>query len=908
MRKPDELEAAAVAYIGGVVDGSIVTGRLVRLAMERHMRDLNYIRDHPDGARALRFNRGRGKRAMWWMEHRLRFSKGEWAGKPFRLSDWQAAIVFLLFSWERLVDGRWIRRFRTAYLSMGRKQGKSELCAAIGLLMLFLPAESEPGAEIYVAATKRDQAAIVWRAAASMVRKSPVLRREAGIHDNRQNISHYPSEGRFETVSSESDTLDGLNPLLGIIDEYHAHPDSRVFDVIESGMGARREPLMIVPTTAGDRRQGACWDLETDAIKILEGIGEEVGAGDDLFAYIARLDEGDDWAHEAVWCLGGGTKLYARINGRETVTTLQHLGNTAHLDPKRIELWDGYVWVRLLGVSETSDRDGALSLTLRCGQRLSCTPHHEWPTHRGKVRASDLHVGDVICMVGLPDSASPQPDGIPPEVGWFVGLYLAEGSLSGDSIQLSGHAKETDDRMRRLGPLAAFYGGSVHAHNYGNRGAIVVESRVLRALLDVYLGGRVAKDKYLKPAVWRRTNTFLRALAEGYLEGDGCYEARNNRYRLGFCRNYRLADDLRTLAARLGAKVRLIPSFATAAGTRHETFSGEWRNEPNNASGSSRRPGEIMRISHGRKSNRFYHVGVDNADGLYALASGVVTHNSKANPNIGVSLHVEKLRIAARVAKRRVGALNEFLRKHMNLWTEVSTAWLPLPVWDACDQATAWAKPLEQDGLRGERCYVGVDLSSVSDYTAGVAVFPPSEKRPFWDLLPAFWIPSETVIERKQTDRVPVNRWVESEYVTATDGGVVDQDAIKLWLVGLRERYDVAAVPMDPHNATKLQTELMALGFNVVNMRQGWVTMSPAIKQTEILLRQQKIRHGGHPVLRWMFSNVALKRDANDNVSLHKGRSADRIDGIVALVMAIGIASAQITAPVEQDYRVDWIA
>jgi len=98
---------------------------------------------------------------------------------------------------------------------------------------------------------------------------------------------------------------------------------------------------------------------------------------------------------------------------------------------------------------------------------------------------------------------------------------------------------------------------------------------------------------------------------------------------------------------------------------------------------------------------------------------------------------------------------------------------------------------------------------------------------------------------------------------------------------------------MDPHNATKLQTELMALGFNVVNMRQGWVTMSPAIKQTEILIRQGKIRHGGNPVLRWMFSNVAIKRDSNDNQSLHKGRSADRIDGIVSLAMGIGYASSQ---------------
>jgi phage terminase large subunit-like protein len=155
-------------------------------------------------------------------------------------------------------------------------------------------------------------------------------------------------------------------------------------------------------------------------------------------------------------------------------------------------------------------------------------------------------------------------------------------------------------------------------------------------------------------------------------------------------------------------------------------------------------------------------------------------------------------------------------------------------------------------------------------------------------VLGGFWIPDETLTERISTDRVPVNQWAEAGLVTVTAGPVVDQDAVKEWLLNLRERYDVVEVPMDPHNATKLQTELIGLGFTVVSMRQGWVTMSPAIKQTEVFIRQKLLRHGGNPVLRWMFSNVALKRDGNDNLSLHKGRSADRIDGITGLVMAVG--------------------
>jgi phage terminase large subunit-like protein len=299
MRAADEIEADVLDYADGVLGGRIVVGRFVRLAVERHRRDLDSVAR--GAGRGLSFNRKRALRACWWMEHRLRFSKGEWAGKPFRLAPWQAFIVWNLFGWEREVEGRRLRRFRTAYVSVARKNGKTELAAAIGLLMLVLSEETEAGAEVYSAATKRDQAAICWRAAAGMVKKSPILKKALGVHDSRHNLANYQTEGKFETVSSDADTLDGLGPLLGIVDEYHAHQDSTVYDVLESGMGARREPLMLVITTAGAKREGACWNLETDAVKVLEGIGEDEGAGDDLFAFVARLDDRDDPFNEFVW-------------------------------------------------------------------------------------------------------------------------------------------------------------------------------------------------------------------------------------------------------------------------------------------------------------------------------------------------------------------------------------------------------------------------------------------------------------------------------------------------------------------------------------------------------------------------------------------------------------------------------
>ena len=262
---------AAERYVADVLAGRVIVGRLVRLAVERHERDLR-----EQDERGLYFNRSRAVRACWWIEHRLRFSKGEWAKRPFVLEPWQAFIVWALFGWERIVDGKQVRRFRTAYVSVARKNGKSELGAAVALLMLITGGASvagpEIGAEVYSAATTRDQATIVWRAAASIVRKSPELSREVDVHDSRYNLSHAKTESRFEALAADADTLDGLGPYCCIVDELHAHPDSTVWDVLASGTGSRREPLMLAITTAGAEREGVCWDVESDCVKILEQV------------------------------------------------------------------------------------------------------------------------------------------------------------------------------------------------------------------------------------------------------------------------------------------------------------------------------------------------------------------------------------------------------------------------------------------------------------------------------------------------------------------------------------------------------------------------------------------------------------------------------------------------------------
>lgn len=338
--------------------------------------------------------------------------------------------------------------------------------------------------------------------------------------------------------------------------------------------------------------------------------------------------QADGWylRSDVIWCLSGGTRLYARTARGEGSATIKDL---VRLDPSTVQLWNGSRWTQVLGWSETPRPDAPVEIELRSGERVTCTPGHMWPTQRGNVTAGALVVGDVIATTALPEPQSPnRPAALPDsEIGWFAGLYLAEGSRdTSGTIQISGNTDETTDRMARLAPLAAAFGGTCRVHRSGEHGAtICMDAPVLVAVLDKYIGGRTAHDKALRPACWRRSNVFLRAVLDGYLHGDGHYDRTNDRWRLGFCRNYNLEASLRTLCARVGASLRLKLSTATMDGRRFPAFRGEIRFSERTSDG------EVIAVRRGR-ARRFWDIGVADEPHLFALASGVLTHNSKPNP------------------------------------------------------------------------------------------------------------------------------------------------------------------------------------------------------------------------------------------------------------------------------------
>jgi phage terminase large subunit-like protein len=281
------------------MDGQTAAGRLVRLACERHLRDL------VDG----------GKRGLVWRpdcaQHAIEFfrylhhSKGEWAGRPFVLSPWQAFCVGSVFGWLRKKDG--LRRFRVVYEEIPRKNGKSSKLAGVGVYGLV--ADREPGAEVFACATKKDQARIIFSEAQRMVRASPELRSIINVY--KLNLSVDNTSSKFEPLSSDERTLDGLNPSMVLVDELHKHRNRALFDVMDTALGARRQPLMWIITTAGDDDPETVYASENDyAIKVLEGVVED----DTYFSYIATIDPGDRWDDPAAWAkanpaLGVSVKL-----------------------------------------------------------------------------------------------------------------------------------------------------------------------------------------------------------------------------------------------------------------------------------------------------------------------------------------------------------------------------------------------------------------------------------------------------------------------------------------------------------------------------------------------------------------------------------------------------------------------
>ena len=253
----------------------------------------------------------------------------------------------------------------------------------------------------------------------------------------------------------------------------------------------------------------------------------------------------------------------------------------------------------------------------------------------------------------------------------------------------------------------------------------------------------------------------------------------------------------------------------------------------------------------------------------------------QANPALGDFRSLEELRAACARAQEIPAQENVFRRLYLNQWTEQDARWIALDAWDACQVA------IDPATLAGRRCYVGLDLSTTTDLTAAVAVFPDDEG-PGCAVLPHFFCPAERIQMRAARDRVPYDEWARRGVLTATPGPTVDYERVRAQLVDWQDRYQVRMVAFDPWNATDLVSRLEKVdGFTCVKMRQGKATLSAPSKALEKAILERTIRQDGHPILRWNIANAAVDTDNAGNIQPSKAKSTERIDGVYALVMAL---------------------
>ena len=535
----------AEQYAQQVFNGEVLVCEYVTLAIKRYYNDLENALD-----KGWYFDRKAAQRAISFIE-KLKHTKGKWAGQRFKLEPWQQFILWNIFGWMK-TDGT--RRFRYVYVEIARKNGKTALSAGIGLYMLFADGEARP--EVYSAATVKDQARICFSDAVEIVKKTDL---KNYLSPYRNSIVYELKGGTMKPLSSDYGTHDGLNPSCGIIDEFHAHKDSGMFDVIKSAFGARRQPLMFIITTAGFNKNGACYAYRSNVIKVLQGINED----DSLFGIIYTLDSKEEWDNPKMWI--------------------------------------------------------------------------------------------------------------------------------------------------------------------------------------------------------------------------------------------------------------------------------------------------------------------------------------KSNPNLGVSVFPEYLSDQVNDAKNRPEAVRNVMTKNVNLWVDAEKTWILDDMWQKCIGTT------DRESLRGCQCWGGLDLSNVSDITAYVLLFHEND---LFQLLPFFWIPEEKMLEKIRKENINYDKWVQQGYVKVTAGNILDYDFVKADILQIVEEFDLQSTAYDRWNASQTIIDLQNEGMECSPFGQGYGSMGAPTKEFEKIVLTQKLEHFGNPVLRWMIASTVVKTDPAGNIKPDKEKSVQKIDGIVASIMALG---EWMTAQSEED-------
>jgi phage terminase large subunit-like protein len=262
-----------------------------------------------------------------------------------------------------------------------------------------------------------------------------------------------------------------------------------------------------------------------------------------------------------------------------------------------------------------------------------------------------------------------------------------------------------------------------------------------------------------------------------------------------------------------------------------------------------------------------------------------------ANPALGDFRDIDEMRTMARRAKETPALENTFRRLYLSQWTQSESRYIPMKKW-----ATT-AGEVDAESLRGRECYAGLDLATTTDVAAMVLVFPPEGESDIYKVLPFFWVPEDNMHERVKRDRVPYDVWAKQGFIEVTPGPVIDYAFIRAKFNELADKYYIREVAFDRWGAQKIQSELQDDGFTMVQFGQGFRSMNSPTKELLKLVLEQRLHHADNPVLRWMCDNLVVRMDPAGNVKPDKEKSTEKIDGMVALVMALDRVTRHLGAP-----------
>ena len=253
----------------------------------------------------------------------------------------------------------------------------------------------------------------------------------------------------------------------------------------------------------------------------------------------------------------------------------------------------------------------------------------------------------------------------------------------------------------------------------------------------------------------------------------------------------------------------------------------------------------------------------------------------KANPSLDITVDIDKIRAAFNNAKENPAEENLFRQLRLNQWVKQSIRWMPMDKWSLCSY------PVDKERLKGRICYGGLDLSSTTDITAFVLVFPPEDEEGKYEILPFFWLPEETLELRVRRDHVPYDTWKAKGLIMTTEGNVVHYGFIEKFIEELGTQYNIKEIAYDRWGAVQMVQNLEGMGFTIVPFGQGYKDMSPPTKELMKLVLEKRIAHGGNEVLEWMVDNIFIKTDPAGNIKPDKEKSTEKIDGAIAMIMAL---------------------